>query len=84
MHGTCDTTYGSRVHETPEAVVVDVDVRRDDVQFCNAMGKTDQVDIALREPLGRRVVLDSGSGVPPLPRSRIRLVEFQSYDPRRS
>ncbi|GAA3597431.1 hypothetical protein GCM10022419_095850 [Nonomuraea rosea] len=85
LHGTCDTTYGSRVHETPEAVVVDVDVRRDDdVKFCNAMGKTDQIDITLREPLGRRVVLDSGSGLPLLPRSRIRLVEFQGYDPRRS
>lgn len=30
LHGTCDTTHGSRVHETPEVVVVDVDVRRDD------------------------------------------------------
>ena len=32
---------GSRVHETPEAVVVDVDVRQDDVEICNAMGKID-------------------------------------------
>ncbi len=84
MHGTCDTTYGSRVYETPEAVVVDVDIRRDDVNFCNAMGKTDQIDVALREPLGRRVVLDSSSGVPLLSRSDIHLVEFQNYDPRRS
>lgn len=42
LHGTCDTTYGSRVHETSEAVVVDVDVRRDDgMEICNAMRKTD-------------------------------------------
>ncbi|MFB4268508.1 hypothetical protein [Nonomuraea sp. GTA35] len=85
LHGTCDTTYGSRVHETPEAVVVDVDVRRDDdVEFCNAMGKTDRIGATLREPLGRRVVLDSSSGVPLLPRSDIHLFEFQNYDPRRS
>ncbi|MEU7984721.1 hypothetical protein AB0B56_07660 [Streptosporangium canum] len=84
LHGTCDTTYGSRVHEGPEAVVVDVDVRRDDVEVCTAMGKTDRIGVTLREPLGRRVVLDSSSGVPLLPHSDIRLVEFQNYDPRRS
>ncbi|MEV4895395.1 hypothetical protein AB0K48_39080 [Nonomuraea sp. NPDC055795] len=84
VHGTCDTTYGSRVHETPEAVVVDVDVRQDDVESCNAMGKTDQIGVTLSEPLGRRVVLDSSSGVPLLAQSDIRLVEFQNYDPRRS
>lgn len=84
-HGTCDTTYGSRVQERPEAVVVDVDVRRDDdVEFCNAMGKTDRFGVTLREPLGRRVVLDSSSGVPLLWQSDIHLVEFQNYDPRRS
>ncbi|MFD8526422.1 hypothetical protein ACFV0L_03325 [Streptosporangium canum] len=85
LHGTCDTTYGSRVHEGPEAVVVDVDVRRDDdVEVCTLMGKTDRIGVTLREPLGRRVVLDSSSGVPLLPHSDIRLVEFQNYDPRRS
>ncbi|GGS83193.1 hypothetical protein ACFFV7_45615 [Nonomuraea spiralis] len=84
LHGTCDTTYGSRVHETPEAVVVDVDVREDDVELCNAMGKTGRIDVTLREPLGRRVVLDSGSGVPLLPESDVRLSEYQNYDPRRS
>ncbi|GAA3069329.1 hypothetical protein GCM10017600_22560 [Streptosporangium carneum] len=85
LHGTCDTTYGSRVHETPEAVVVDVDVRHDDgVESCTAMGKTDQIGVTLREPLGRRVVLDSSSGVPLLSQSGIHLVEFQNYDPRRS
>ncbi|MGI5289892.1 hypothetical protein ACQEVF_42030 [Nonomuraea polychroma] len=85
LHGTCDTTYGSRVHETPEAVVVDVDVRPDDdVDFCNLMGKTDRIGVTLREPLGRRVVLDSSSGVPLLSQSDIHLVEFQNYDPRRS
>ncbi|MFF4779551.1 hypothetical protein ACFY05_42730 [Microtetraspora fusca] len=84
-HGICDTTYGSRVHETPEAVVVGVDVRlNDNVEVCNDIGKTDRIGVTLREPLGRRVVLDSSSGVPLLPRSDIRLVEFQSYDPRRS
>ncbi|MEW9529798.1 hypothetical protein [Microbispora sp. NPDC049125] len=83
-HGTCDTTYGARAYETSEAVVVDVDVRQDDVEFCNAMGKTDTIGVTLREPLGRRVVLDSSSGVPLLPRSDIRLFEFQNYDPRRS
>ncbi|WP_143653135.1 hypothetical protein [Streptosporangium subroseum] len=84
VHGTCDTTYGSRVHETPEAVVVDVDVRDDDVEICNAMGKIDRIGVTLREPLGRRVVLDSSSGVPLLPQSDVHLVEFQNYDPRHS
>ncbi|GAA2857834.1 hypothetical protein GCM10010517_16240 [Streptosporangium fragile] len=85
LHGICDTTYGSRVHETPEAVVVDVDVRRDDdVEVCPAVGKIDRIGVILREPLGRRVVLDSSSGVPLLPHGDIRLAEFQNYDPRRS
>lgn len=85
LHGACDTTHGSRVHETPEAVVVDVDVREDDdVRACPAVGKTDRIGVTLREPLGRRVVLDSSSGVPLLPRSDIRLFEYQNYDPRRS
>lgn len=59
-------------------------VRRDDVEVCTAMGKTGRIGVTLREPLGRRVVLDSSSGVPLLPHSDIRLVEFQNYDPRRS
>jgi hypothetical protein len=85
LHGTCDTTYGSRVHETPEAVVVDVDVRQDDdVKACPDVGKIDRIGVTLREPLGRRVVLDSSSGVPLLAQSDIHLVEFQNYDPRRS
>ncbi|MEU4541378.1 hypothetical protein AB0G15_41755 [Streptosporangium sp. NPDC023825] len=84
LHGTCDTTYGSRVHETPRTVVVDVDVRRDDVEFCTDMGKIDRIGVTLREPLGRRVVLDSSSGVPLLEQSDIHLVEFQNYEPRRS
>lgn len=64
LHGTCDTTYGSRVHETSEAVVVDVDVRRDDgVESATRWGR----------PMGRRVVLDSSSGVPLLPQSGIHL-----------
>jgi hypothetical protein len=85
LHGVCDTTYGARVHETPEAVVVDVDVRLDDdVNACPGVGKTGRIGVTLREPLGRRVVLDSSSGVPLLPQSDVRLVEFQNYDPRRS
>ncbi|MGW0444738.1 hypothetical protein ACWDWV_05125 [Streptosporangium sandarakinum] len=84
QHGVCDTTYGSRVHETPEAVVVDVDVRPDDVEICADVGKTDRIGVTLREPLGRRVVLDSGSGVPLLPHSDVRLAGLRNYDPRRS
>ncbi|MEU1883641.1 hypothetical protein ABZ470_40570 [Streptosporangium sp. NPDC020072] len=85
LHGDCDTTYGSRVHETPEAVVVDVDVRDDDdVRICPDVGRAGRIDVTLREPLGRRVVLDSGSGVPLLPESNVRLIEFRNYDPRRS
>ncbi|MFD0888152.1 hypothetical protein ACFQ08_26730, partial [Streptosporangium algeriense] len=83
LHGVCDKVYGSRVHETPEAVVVDVDIR-DDVRDCPAMARTDRIGVTLREPLGRRVVLDSAGGVPLLPRSDVRLTEFRNYDPRRS
>jgi hypothetical protein len=43
-----------------------------------------RIGVTLREPLGRRVVLDSSSGVPLLPQSDIHLFEFQNYDPRRS
>jgi hypothetical protein len=43
----CPTTYGSRVHETPETVVVDVDVRDDDVDSCTEMGKIDQIGVTL-------------------------------------
>lgn len=84
LHGTCDTTHGARVHETPRAVVVDVDVRDDDVEYCNAMGKTDHLGVTLRRPLGSRVVLDYSSGLPLLPGSDIRLAELRNYDPRRS
>ncbi|MFB9475949.1 hypothetical protein ACFFR3_41200 [Nonomuraea salmonea] len=85
LHGTCDTTYGARAHETAEAVVVDVDVRWDEgVTFCNLMGKTDHISVTLREPLGRRVVLDSSSGVPLLPDSAVELSDFRGYDPRQS
>ncbi|NJP93816.1 hypothetical protein HCN51_30980 [Nonomuraea sp. FMUSA5-5] len=84
LHGTCDTTYGARVHESAQAVVVDVDVREDHVEFCNAMGKTDHIAVTLERPLGRRVVLDYSSGLPLLPDSDIHLAEFRNYDPRRS
>ena len=55
LHGTCDTTYGSRVHETSGATTV--------WRSATRWGR----------PMGRRVVLDSSSGVPLLPQSGIPL-----------
>ncbi|GIH22277.1 hypothetical protein Aph01nite_05870 [Acrocarpospora phusangensis] len=63
-HGACDSTFGARVYETAQVVVVDVDVREDYVQVCTAIMLTDQIGVRLDEPLGTRVVLDSRSGLP--------------------
>lgn len=86
LHGACDTTHGARVHETPEVIVVDVDVRGDHLgnEVCPAIGKIDQIAVTLREPLGRRVVLDSRSGLPLLPKSDLSRIDFVTFDARES
>ncbi|WP_214108031.1 hypothetical protein [Acrocarpospora catenulata] len=85
-HGTCDTTHGARVYETSGVVVVDVDVRPEDVTVCNAMMRIDQIKVKLGGALGDRVVLDSSSGLPLLRGEvGIHLAQgFPHFDPRQT
>ncbi|MEV6863679.1 hypothetical protein AB0M44_22065 [Streptosporangium subroseum] len=63
-HGSCDRTHGTRAYETRDLVVVDVDVRSG-AGLCLGVGLTDQIAITLSRPLGNRLLLDSGTGLPP-------------------
>ncbi|WP_084956350.1 hypothetical protein [Thermoactinospora rubra] len=85
-HGTCDKTYGARVHETPRVVVVDVDVRWEaDVQVCNDMLHIDRIRVKLADALGDRVVLDASSGLPALRGTDLNTAQqYSHWDPRRS
>ncbi|MFF3669583.1 hypothetical protein [Microtetraspora malaysiensis] len=66
-HIPCDTIHGARAYETDRLVVVDVDERRSDsAEACPAILKTDTITITLARPLGDRLVLDSGTGLPVL------------------
>ncbi|MEU0483294.1 hypothetical protein ABZ260_29420 [Streptosporangium sp. NPDC006013] len=66
-YGACDTIHGARVYETNRLVVVDVDERRSDsVEACPAILKTATITVTLARPLGDRLVLDSGIGLPVL------------------
>jgi hypothetical protein len=64
-YGTCDTVHGARAYETDQVVVVDVDERRfDSAEVCPAILKTATITVTLARPLGDRLVLDSGAGLP--------------------
>ncbi|WP_344856159.1 hypothetical protein [Planomonospora alba] len=67
LHGACDRTYGARAYETRDLVVVDVDVEPTGDGPCPAIGKIDQVTVTLDAPLGDRLLLDAGGGLPVLP-----------------
>ncbi|MGP4100701.1 hypothetical protein [Nonomuraea sp. KM90] len=62
-HGACDTVHGARAYETGQVVVVDVDQEGSD-GLCPAMLKIDTITVTLARPLGDRLVLDSGTGLP--------------------
>ncbi|WP_449060560.1 hypothetical protein [Planomonospora algeriensis] len=64
LHGTCDRTHGARAYETRGLVVVDVDVEPAGDRPCPEIGKIDQVTVTLEAPLGNRLMLDAGSGLP--------------------
>ncbi|NRQ38502.1 hypothetical protein HII36_42750 [Nonomuraea sp. NN258] len=71
-YGACDTVHGARAYETDQVVVVDVDVRTIHPGGpCPAILKSATTTVALARPLGGRVLLDSGTGVPVLRRSGI-------------
>ncbi|MFD9948124.1 hypothetical protein ACFWYW_55140 [Nonomuraea sp. NPDC059023] len=66
-YGACDTVHGARAYETDQLVVVDVDTRDSGSgEVCPAMLKTATTTVALARPLGERLVLDSGTGLPVL------------------
>jgi hypothetical protein len=66
-YGACDTVHGARAYETDQVVVVDVDERRSDsAEVCPAILKTATITVTLTRPLGDRLVLDSGAGLPVL------------------
>ncbi|MEU8361055.1 hypothetical protein AB0C27_34065 [Nonomuraea sp. NPDC048882] len=64
-HGACDTIHGARAYETGRVVVVDVNERRSNsVEVCLDILKTATITVMLARPLGDRLVLDSGTGLP--------------------
>ncbi|GAB1820305.1 hypothetical protein [Herbidospora sp. RD11066] len=87
QHGACDTTHGASAYETPEVVVVIVDVRDDDLpdgMGCPLIGREDQIYVTLQAPLGRRVVLDASTGLPVMPRGDNPYIGPLTFDARES
>jgi hypothetical protein len=67
-YGACDTVHGARAYETDQLVVV-VDVDEKDSSSgkpCPLIRKTATITVTLARPLGDRLVLDSGTGLPVL------------------
>jgi hypothetical protein len=66
-YGACDTVHGARAYETDQLVVVDMDEENSSSgEPCPAILKTATTTVTLARPLGDRLVLDSGTGVPVL------------------
>jgi hypothetical protein len=66
-YGACDTVHGARAYETDHVVVVDVDEEHSGSgDPCPAILKTATITVTLGQPLGDRLVLDSGTGLPVL------------------
>ncbi|WP_204059563.1 hypothetical protein [Microbispora corallina] len=65
--GACDTVHGARAYETGRLVVVDVDEESvGSGEPCPAILTTATTTVTLARPLGDRLVLDSGTGLPVL------------------
>jgi hypothetical protein len=64
-YGSCDHVHGTRAYESDDVVVVDVD-EEGSGGMCNLMLLLGRATVTLTRPLGDRVVLDSGSGLPVL------------------
>ncbi|MER6007119.1 hypothetical protein ABT120_51870 [Nonomuraea angiospora] len=70
-YGACDTVHGARAYETGQLVVVDVDEEDSGSgKPCPDILKTATTTVTLARPLGDRLVLDSGTGLPVLRRAR--------------
>lgn len=66
-YGACDTVHGVRAYETDQVVVVDVDEENTSPgEPCPAILESATATVTLARPLGERLVLDSGTGVPVL------------------
>ncbi|MCP2353508.1 hypothetical protein HD597_000528 [Nonomuraea thailandensis] len=66
-YGACDTFAGTRAYETDQLVVVDVDEKDPSSgKPCPLIRKTATITVTLARPLGERLVLDSGTGLPVL------------------
>ncbi|WP_030453561.1 hypothetical protein [Herbidospora cretacea] len=66
-HGACETVEKVLVHETDQVVVVGVTASPTGAGACPAILKTATATVTLGRPLGDRLVLDSGGGLPVLP-----------------
>ncbi len=68
--GACVSGWGARVYSTATAVVVG-SWSRDSATSgpCPAMAVMRQAQVRLSQPLGTRVILDAGTGLPLLPRA---------------
>ncbi|MEO3799304.1 hypothetical protein [Nonomuraea sp. B1E8] len=65
--GACDTVHGPRAYETDQLVVVDMDEEDSSSgKACPAILHTATTTVTLARPLGDRLVLDSGTGLPVL------------------
>ncbi|MBB3730369.1 hypothetical protein [Nonomuraea dietziae] len=65
--GACDTVHGPRAYETDQLVVIDMDEEDSSSgKPCPAILKTATTTVTLTRPLGDRLVLDSGTGLPVL------------------
>jgi hypothetical protein len=64
-YGACDSVHGARAYESDQLVVVDVDEEGAGLgEVCPDILKTATITVTLARPLGDRLVLDSGTGLP--------------------
>ncbi|MFF4776488.1 hypothetical protein ACFY05_26865 [Microtetraspora fusca] len=64
-HGRCEEIHGARAYETDDLVVVDVDLE-DSGGPCTLELIEARTTVTLARPLGDRLLLDSGTGLPVL------------------
>ncbi|MEV6033012.1 hypothetical protein AB0L65_17780 [Nonomuraea sp. NPDC052116] len=62
-YGSCDRVHGARAYETGKLVVVDVD-EEGSGGICDLVLHMATTTVTLTRPLGDRLVLDSGTGLP--------------------